>query len=146
MSLDLRKIALQTGDPDLFTHIAGNNVNNTQNFNATVNAGGISNTGTGNEGSVTINNQQEAIQLASDLLKQLLAELHKFPVDEDVTKGKALVEQAIKAPTKGMVATVLGWLKSAQTGTSALAAIGQSSGQIYHGLEAAAHHLPTILT
>jgi hypothetical protein len=37
LAIQLRKIALQTGEPDLYTLISGGTVSNTQNFNAPVN-------------------------------------------------------------------------------------------------------------
>ena len=54
VSLEMRKIALQTGDPDLFEKLVRPMTSNTQNFHGPVAAGGISNSGVGNMGQVQI--------------------------------------------------------------------------------------------
>ena len=141
--MNLRKIALQTGEPDLYTLISGGNVtNNTQNFNAPVNAGGISNSGTGSTGDVTIMAQQNAVNQATPLLQELLQKLQALPSSVETEATITDVQEAIKEPKQGIVRRVVGALKLAKEGATDLAALGHTATQMYDGLSDLVDVLP----
>lgn len=143
LAIQLRKIALQTGEPDLYTLISGATVTNTQNFNAPVNVGGISQSGTGSTGDVTIIAQQNAVNEAGPLLKQLAEELEKLPASKEKDELRADVEEAAKEPKKGIVRRIVDSLKLANDGATALSALGGTAAHIYHGLNGLLPLLPS---
>ncbi|MDQ0251502.1 hypothetical protein J2W22_003590 [Sphingomonas kyeonggiensis] len=144
--LTFRKIALQTGDPDLFTQIAGNTVtNNIQNFQGPLQAGAISNAGPGNTGTVSIGQQQQAVSSIEADLKQLLSDLQRTQTSPEQEKVVAAVEDAIKTPTRGRVGKVLDWLKSAKEGMTSIADFTEKAGALYTKMAPALEHLPDVL-
>jgi hypothetical protein len=146
LSLTFKKIALQTGDPDLFTQISGGSVtNNNQTFNAPVQAGALSNAGPGNSGTVNIGQQQQAVSAVEADLKELLSELQRQPASTEKDRVVAVVEEAVKTPTKDKVGKVVDWLKSAKEGMTSIAAISSAAGAFYTKIAPAMDHLPNLL-
>jgi hypothetical protein len=147
LTLTLKKIALQTGEPDLFTQIAGAQVtnNNSQIFNAAVQSGAISNAGTGNAGNITIAQQQQTVRAIEDDLKALLSELQRQPKSAEQGKMLEVVSEAVKNPTKSKVGRVVDWLKSAKEGMSSLTDLTSKAGEFYTKIAPALEHLPDIV-
>ncbi|MBM7407077.1 MULTISPECIES: hypothetical protein [Sphingomonas] len=146
LSLTFKKIALQTGDPDLFTQLAGGTVtNNNQTFNAAVQAGALSNAGPGNTGTVNIGQQQQSVAAVEADLKELLSHLQRQPASNEKEKVMAAVEDAAKAPTKSKVGKVVDWLKSAKEGMTSITDISDKAGSFYSRIAPALEYLPDML-
>ena len=145
LSLTFKKIALQTGDPDLFTQISGGNVTNNQTFNGSVQTGALSNAGPGNTGNINIGQQQQAVSAVEAELKALLSDLQRQPASSEKEKVLAAVEDAVKAPTKSKVGKVVDWLKSAKEGMTSIADITEKAGSFYTKIAPALDHLPDLL-
>lgn len=143
--LTFRRIALQTGDPDLFTQVAGASVTNNQTFNAPVQTGAISNAGTGNAGSISIGQQQQAVAEVEVELKKLLSELGRHDKSEEQKKVVGAVESAIATPSKTTVGKVVDWLKSAKEGMTSIADMSEKAGKFYHTLAPALENMPDLL-
>ena len=147
LSMTFKRIALQTGEPDLFTQIAGVHVtNNNQTFEGPVQAAAISNAGPGNTGTITIGQQQQAITMADAELKNLLSELKKQPDSEEKAKVTSAVQEAIKAPNKTTVGKVVDWLKSAKEGMTSLNGITDSAGKFYLSIAPLINLLPNFVS
>lgn len=144
VALEMRRIAFQMNDPDLFASMIGPTMN-TQNFNGPVNAGGISNSGVGNSGQVQIMSAAEAMARVTPVLEQLRQALEAADAPQGCAKGAAIVKEAIDAPTKGKVEKVVGWLKSAKEAGDAVAGLGALVASSYDKLARIVHHLPSIL-
>lgn len=140
---EMRRITFQMNDPDLFASMMGPTMN-TQHFNGTVNAGGISNSGVGNSGQVQIMSGAEAQAKVTPLLEQLRQALEATDAPEGSAEGTAIVKEAIAEPTKGKVEKVIGWLKSAKEGGDAVAGLGALAASSYDKLAPLVHHLPSI--
>lgn len=136
LSMTLRKIALQTGDPDLYTLIAGGIVNNTQNFNSQVNAGGISNAGTGNSGTVSIVAQQNALSEMQSSLGELLKRLEESEQSPEVLELRGEVEAALVEPKKAVLQSISEKLKLASEGATSLTTLGQFGMAAYDKIQA----------
>lgn len=145
ISLEMRRIALQTGDPDLFASVVGPTMTNTQHFNATVNAGGISNSGTGNTGHVQIISASEAQARALPILAELRQDLGGVGDGKDVAEVGKATNEAIEKPTKGTVARVVSSLKSLKEGSEAIAGIGSIASKAYDRLSPLLDHLPDVI-
>ena len=141
VSLAMRKLALQTGDPDLFANMVGQVTNNTQNFSGPVTAGGISNLGPGNTGQVQIMTAGEAQTKAAPVLEELKKGLpaSTAPAVDETLKA---VDEASKAPTKSKVARVLEMLKGLKDAGEAVAGIGSLVHMGYDQLSPLLEHLP----
>lgn len=144
VSLAMRKIALQTGDPDLFASMVGLVTNNTQNFSGPMNVAGISNSGTGNTGSVQIISAIEAQTRATPILAELKAGLASSSNPEIVTIARA-VDEASDAPTKGKVARVLALLKELKDGGETVAGLGELITKGYGQLAPLLEYLPDMM-
>jgi hypothetical protein len=142
VALELRKISLQMNDPDLFASMMGPTMTNTQNFNAPVTAGGISNSGTGSSGTVQIMTLQEAQARALPLLEKLRQNLEGSDVPPSAHAGAELTAEAIAAPTKSRVQRLLGWLKTANEGGEAFKGIAHFAVEAYDKLGDLVEHLP----
>ena len=143
LSLEMRKIALQTGDPDLFTSIAGPTVNNnTMNFNGPVNAGGISSSGAGNSGNVQLIATAKAQERAIMLLTELLERLEKGPATAEVSTVRDAVKAATEKPTKSTVERVVTMLKELKDGGEAAAWLGALLARGYENLVPLLPNLP----
>jgi hypothetical protein len=145
VALELRRIALQMNDPDLFASMVAPTMTNTQNFNNVVNAGGISNSGTGNEGSVQIISTAQARATALPVLEQLLQALEATNAPNGAAEGAEIAKEAIATPTKGKVERVVGWLKKVKDGGDAVAGIGALAIASYDKLAPLVEHLPNVL-
>ncbi|MBX6741519.1 MAG: hypothetical protein IRY87_05655 [Acetobacteraceae bacterium] len=143
LALELRRIELQTAEPDLFASIAGTVMNNTMNFNAPVNAGGISNSGTGNSGNVQIVVAAAAQEEAVRLLGALLQKIEAGTGSSELAAGRDVVRAAMEKPTKGAVERVVGWLKALSEGGQAAAELGTLGVQAYEKLVDLASNLPS---
>lgn len=142
VALEMRRIDLKMNDPDLFASMVGTTMNNTQNFNATVNAGGISNSGTGNSGSVQIMSHEEAQAIALPVLKELLRALEAAHAPAAGRQGAEITKNAIAMPTKGRIDAVVGWLKKIKDGGDAVAGLGVMAVAAYDKLQPLLAYLP----
>ena len=140
VSLAMRKLALQTGDPDLFASVVAP-VTNSQTFSGQMNVGGISNSGVGNTGPVQFMTAAEAQTKAVPLLEELKQGLsaRSAPAVRETLKA---VTEATEAPTKGKVARVLALLKGLRDGGEAVAGLGALVGKGYDQLQPLLEHLP----
>lgn len=145
VALEMRRITLQMNDPDLFASMMRPTMNSTQNFHGTVNAGGISNSGVGNAGTVQIMSTAEAQAKAMPMLEQLRQALEAAHAPEGAAEGVQIVKDAIAAPTKGKVERVVGWLKNAKEGGDAISGLGALAAASYDKLAPLAHYLPNVL-
>ena len=143
VALELRRIFLQTNDPDLFASMLAPTMNNTQNFNAPVAAGGISNAGTGNTGPVQIMSTNEAQAKAMPVLEQLRQALEAADAPPTAAEGAKLTNEAIASPTKGRIERLIEWLKTAKDGGEALKALGDLAVTAYDKLGALVGYLPS---
>ncbi len=146
VGLEMRRIALQMNDPKLFTSMVGPTMNNTQNFNAPVNTGGISNSGVGNQGAVQFISTGEAQAAVLPVLRQLLQALEASSAPIGSSEGAQLAKEAIAEPTKGKVEQLVGWLKSVKDGGEALSGIGALAISSYNKLAPYVQHLPAIIS
>ena len=144
VALEMRRIALQMNDPDLFASMMGPTMNSTQNFHGNVNAGGISNSGVGNAGTVQIMSTAEAQARAMPVLEELRQALDASDAPEGAAEGAQIVKEAIAAPTQGKVERVVGWLKNIKEGGDAVAGLGVLAVSSYDKLAPLAHHLPNV--
>ncbi|MFT8797198.1 hypothetical protein [Zymomonas mobilis] len=145
LSLELRKIALQTSDPDLFSTIAGTQMTNTMNFNSTVNAGGISNSGTGNIGTVNFKTASEAQEESIKLLNNLIEKIEKSDTEasSQLTETKTLSQEAAKSPTQSTVGRVVSTLKTLKEGGDSVGSIAHFIAKSYDNLSTLLQYLPT---
>lgn len=143
VSLAMRKLALQTGDPDLFADVVGQVTNNTQNFVGPVTAAGISNSGPGNTGHVQIMTAAEAQTRAAPVLEELKTGLAASAAPAVAETLKA-VDEASRTPTKGRVARVVEMLKALKDGGEAVASIGSVVHKGYDQLSPLLEYLPDL--
>ena len=143
MSLEMRKITLQMCDPDLFASLVGNTMN-TQNFNGPVTAAGISNSGPGNTGAVQIMTTNEARAKVMPVLQELQQGLEATDAPLAAAVGAAMTKDAIEAPTKGKLATLVGWLKTIKDGGEAASKIGGLAIKSYEKLLPMLDHVPDV--
>jgi hypothetical protein len=143
LSLEMRRITLQMNDPDLFASLVGNTMN-TQNFNGPVTAAGISNSGSGNTGSVQIMSTNEARAKVMPVLQELQQGLEAADAPPVAAKGAAITKEAIEAPTKSTLTTVVGWLKSIKDGGEAASKIGSLAIKSYDKLAPMLDHIPDV--
>lgn len=135
VSLEMRKVALQMDDPDLFASMVGVSVtNNTMNFNGNVNAAGISNSGTGNTGQVIISAQQAETE-AVTVLRELLQALESPAAREGAAEGASLTREALEAPNKATVERVIGWLETAKKGGEAVIGVAGIANKAHDALK-----------
>ena len=146
VALEMRKMAFQMDDPQLFASVIGPTMNNTQNFNATVNTGGISNSGVGNQGTVQFISAGEAQAAVLPILQQLLQALEAPSAPAGSAEGAQLAKEAIAEPTKGRVEHFVGWLKSIKDGGEALSGIGALAMSSYDKIAPYVQHLPAIMS
>lgn len=146
VALEMRKISLQMNDPQLFASVVGTTMNNTQNFNATTNVGGLSNSGTGNQGPVQIISSAEALAAVSPVLQQLLQALQAGSAPAAAAGGIKFTEDAVAAPTKGNVTRVFDWLKKMKEGGDTLSSLGAIASTAYNHLDTFVEHLPNVLS
>lgn len=137
-AMTLKKIALQTGDPDLYTLISGGTVtnNNTQNFSGNVNAGGISNSGSGNSGTVSIIAQQNALTEATTALEAVLQHLESMDPSKESRELRGEIEAALVDPKKSVLSSISEKLKLASEGASSLASLGGLAASAYEKIQA----------
>jgi hypothetical protein len=134
VSLEMRRVALQMNDPDLFASMIGGSVTNTMNFNGPVNAAGISNSGTGNTGQVIISVQQAETEAVA-VLRELLQALESPTARDGAAEGAALAREAIEAPNKGTVERVIDWLETVKKGGQAALGVGSVASKAYEALK-----------
>ncbi len=146
VALEMRRITLQMDDPMLFASMTRGNVTNNLNFNAPVNAGGISNSGTGNTGAVQIISSGEALAAVAPVLQQLLQALENSSASNGSAEGAKLTREAIEAPTKGNVTRLFEWLKKAKDGGDAVIGLGTTLSAVYDKIGPYIEHLPNILS
>lgn len=144
VALEMRKINFQMGDPQLFASVAGSTMNNTQNFNGPTNVGGISNSGTGNQGPVQIISSGEALAAVAPILLELLQVLEGKP-EAEAAEGALITKEAAESPTKGNVSRVVDWLVKMKDGGEALHGLGGLASSAYEKLAPLLGHLPNIL-
>jgi hypothetical protein len=145
VSLEMRRIDLQMSDPTLFASLTGPTMNNTMNFNGTVNAAGISNSGIGNSGQVQIVSSAEALAAITPVLQQLLQTLEGHSAPAKAAEGAKLVKEAVAAPTKGNVTRVFDWLKKFKEGGDAISGISTMVVAAYDKIGPLLDHLPAVL-
>lgn len=143
VALEMRKIALQMNDPDLFTSMIGATMN-TQNFNGPMNVGGISNSGVGNTGHVQIMSLAEVQSRIVPVLEQLRQALKSTNAPDGSAEGTVIVAEAIATPTKGNVEKVVDWLKRVKDGGDAIAGLGALAVSAHDKLLPLLVHLPNI--
>lgn len=143
VSLAMRKLALQTGDPDLFASMVAP-VTNNQTFTGQMNVGGISNLGPGNIGPVQFMTGAEAQTKAASALDELRRGLSDRSTPAVAETLKAVTE-ASEAPTKGKVARVVELLKGLKDGGEAVVGIGDLVGRSYDQLQPLLEHLPAAI-
>lgn len=123
IALEMRRIILQTSDPDLFASMRGQPMTNNQNFYGSV-TGGVSNSGTGNSGPIQIITSAEAHATVIPILAQLLQSLEGKSAPAAAAAGVGITREAIAQPTRGKVERVTAWLKSVKDGGEAVGGIG----------------------
>jgi hypothetical protein len=144
ISLEFRRIVLQTGDPDLFNMVVRPTMNTTN--NQTINAqniGGVSGSGTGNEGQIQILNLGDAKLQTGSILSTLDEELQNAPESPAAKEGKSLVAKAFSNPTKLNIENIVKWLKSLKASGEAVSGILKSADTITSELHHLLPHLPT---
>lgn len=146
LSMTFKKIALQTGDPDLFTQLAGVTMTNNQNFFGGVQAGSMSNAGPGNTGTINIGQQQQAVASVEADLRSLLSDLEKAPDSPEKNKVIDVVATAAKNPTRSSVGKVVDWLKTAKEGMTSLTEMTEKAGTLYTKLAPTLDTLPDLLS
>lgn len=144
LALEMRRIALQTNDPDLFASMVKSDMNNSQHFYGTVHAAGISNSGTGNSGSVQIMSFAEAQSRVIPTLQELRQALESPDVPLAAREGAKIAQEAIEAPTKGKVEKVVEWLKQIKDGGESVASLGNLATSGYEKLAPLVEHLPNV--
>jgi len=139
ISLQLRRIALQTGEPDFFEWISGGHVtnNNQNNFGDNAQIGGIGVGAPGNTGNVTFNNADQAKAAVDATLQELLQKLNLPTAPSGAKTGAELVDAAIKKPTKPLLERVVSWLKLAKDGGESVAGLGTMASDALDKLEPA---------
>jgi hypothetical protein len=142
LSLEFRKIELQTGDPDLFSMVSGPFVtNNNQTFTGQTFTG-ISGSGTGNTGNVQIISIAEAQKAAAPVLDRISEGLNSAAPTPENEAAKKDVEAARAVPSKGNMEKIVGWLKLAKDGGQAAVGLGHAAGDMYNELHTLMQHLP----
>jgi hypothetical protein len=144
IALEMRRIAFQMNDPDLFASMMRPHVSN-QNFYGVVNAGGISNSGVGNTGHVQVISVAEAQAKVVPLLQQLQQALEASDASDGSDKGVKIVKDAIASPTKSKVENVLEWLKAIKDGGDTIVGLSDLASTSYDKLSPFVDYLPNIL-
>lgn len=134
VSLEMRRIALQMSDPDLFASMMGGTVNNTINIGDKANIAGISNSGPGNSGQVIITNNEAQVQTVT-ILRELLQALESPAAREGAAEGANLTKAAIAAPNKTSVERVIGWLETAKKGGQAVVGVAAVASKAHDALK-----------
>lgn len=135
LSLDLRKIALETGDPDLFKSLAGGGMT-IINVGGSAQVGGISGSGTGNSGQFQFSNSAADSEQVLRLLMQILGQIEALPRSQDTASIQEVVTEAVAKPSRLSLENVVGKLKSLRDGGEAAHELGSIVSQGYERLRA----------
>lgn len=148
LALEMRAIALRTEQPGLLNYLVESEMNGKGgdiHFHGQTNIGGVSSSGTGAAGSITVYSVAEALSKAVPIAEEMLQTLERTDTPSSAKEGAELARAVVEQPTKGRFEKFVSWLKVAKEGGESFAGLAELAGKAYEKAQPLVEWLPDAL-